>query len=438
MSRGTVFQALQKLSGDWSAPEYARFLTKDTLTELLSAFDMMEPLVRARLLLAAASLPAEAQVAMREQLQALSSKALGDKEEWVSTMGRVLSPLDGRAHINAVMKGQAAVRDALKALEDVTETARLDVMRPLEEVYLTPRLRRQHDGAPIEEPDNHFRLREGALERFMQTSRPAAANAQTAPASAPSAAPASAAAQDPSHPARPVASTPRPIPQPASRSAAAKSAGMNDMFRSSRQPTSSRLSTSAAAGKPGQRTTQMLDFSETVQRKQRVGMQHRRGPVSSSPMHVSFSPGHSQAPQSPAPHQVSAPNSSPAQAPKQAHPLQPARSPGSAPGLPASSGLSRTQMPLQAKERQTEQPPTSNGTATAVTRDSRVAEDMPNFDDDDIEDGEVPEVGELPEDMPSASKRGKYKQDSHHKPFREGSPQEQHQSSATTLPYPTR
>ena len=69
MSRGTVFQALQKLSGDWSAPEYARFLTKDTLTELLSAFDTMEPLVRARLLLAAASLPAEAQVAMREQLQ---------------------------------------------------------------------------------------------------------------------------------------------------------------------------------------------------------------------------------------------------------------------------------------------------------------------------------------------------------------------------------
>ena len=69
MSRGTVIQALQKLSGDWSAPEYARFLTKDTLTELLSAFDMMEPLVRARVLLAAASLPAEAQDAMREQLQ---------------------------------------------------------------------------------------------------------------------------------------------------------------------------------------------------------------------------------------------------------------------------------------------------------------------------------------------------------------------------------
>ena len=69
MSRGSVFQALQKLSGDWSAPEYARLLTKELLTELLPSFDIMDPLVRARLLLAAASLPADAQDSMREQLQ---------------------------------------------------------------------------------------------------------------------------------------------------------------------------------------------------------------------------------------------------------------------------------------------------------------------------------------------------------------------------------
>ena len=69
MSRGTVFQAVQKLSGDWSAPEYAKVLTREVLTELLPSFEMMEPLVRARLLLAAASLPASAQDAMREQLQ---------------------------------------------------------------------------------------------------------------------------------------------------------------------------------------------------------------------------------------------------------------------------------------------------------------------------------------------------------------------------------
>ena len=69
MSRGYVYQALQKLSGDWNAPEYARFLTKDILVEILPAFDMMDPLIRARLLLAAACLPPSAQDAMREQLQ---------------------------------------------------------------------------------------------------------------------------------------------------------------------------------------------------------------------------------------------------------------------------------------------------------------------------------------------------------------------------------
>ena len=73
MSRGSVFQAVQKLSGDWSAPEYAKVLTREVLTELLPSFELMEPLVRARLLLAAASLPASAQDSMREQLQVCSS-----------------------------------------------------------------------------------------------------------------------------------------------------------------------------------------------------------------------------------------------------------------------------------------------------------------------------------------------------------------------------
>ena len=73
MSRGSVFQAVQKLSGDWSAPEYAKVLTREVLTELLPGFEMMEPLVRARLLLAAASLPASAQDGMREQLQVSSA-----------------------------------------------------------------------------------------------------------------------------------------------------------------------------------------------------------------------------------------------------------------------------------------------------------------------------------------------------------------------------
>ena len=71
--QGSVSQAVQKLSGEWSAPEYAKVLTREVLTELLPNFEMMEPLVRARLLMAAASLPASAQDAMREQLQVCSA-----------------------------------------------------------------------------------------------------------------------------------------------------------------------------------------------------------------------------------------------------------------------------------------------------------------------------------------------------------------------------
>ena len=138
------------------------------------------------------------------------------------------------------------------------------------------------------------------------------------------------------------------------------------------------VQSNAAAGKPGQRSIKMLDVSEAIQRKQRVGMQHRRGPVSSSPMRASFSPGHDQAPRSSAPAPASATHSSPAQAPAQAHPQQQTRSPVSAPGVPASSGLSRMQMPLQTERGLTERPASSNGTATAVTGDGKAAEDMPS------------------------------------------------------------
>ena len=41
--------------------------------------------------------------------QALCSKALSDKEEWVSMMGRALGAFDGRAHADGVAKGSAAV-----------------------------------------------------------------------------------------------------------------------------------------------------------------------------------------------------------------------------------------------------------------------------------------------------------------------------------------
>jgi hypothetical protein len=73
MNRDAAHQASQRLAGDWSAPEFARSLSREALQELLPRFDKLEPLVRVRLLLAAMHLPPDARAGMREELQARSS-----------------------------------------------------------------------------------------------------------------------------------------------------------------------------------------------------------------------------------------------------------------------------------------------------------------------------------------------------------------------------
>ena len=69
MNRDAAQQASQRLAGDWSAPEFARSLSREALQELLPRFDKLEPLVRVRLLLAAMHLPPDARADMRPELQ---------------------------------------------------------------------------------------------------------------------------------------------------------------------------------------------------------------------------------------------------------------------------------------------------------------------------------------------------------------------------------
>ena len=76
MSRDVAIQASSKLSGDWSAPEYTKSLTKEVLQELLPRFPKLDPLVRMRLLLSVMSLPAEARVGMQQELEVLSCHSL--------------------------------------------------------------------------------------------------------------------------------------------------------------------------------------------------------------------------------------------------------------------------------------------------------------------------------------------------------------------------
>jgi len=71
MSRHVAIQASAKLSGDWSAPDYTKVLTKEQLQELLPHFSKLDPLVRMRLLLSIMSLHAEARSSMQQELEVL-------------------------------------------------------------------------------------------------------------------------------------------------------------------------------------------------------------------------------------------------------------------------------------------------------------------------------------------------------------------------------
>ena len=69
MSRDVAIQASAKLSGDWSAPEYAKNLSKEVMQELLPRYPKLDPLVRMRLLLSIMSLPAEVKSSMHQELE---------------------------------------------------------------------------------------------------------------------------------------------------------------------------------------------------------------------------------------------------------------------------------------------------------------------------------------------------------------------------------
>lgn len=69
MNRDVLLLATSKLSGDWSAPDFSKLLTKEVLQELLPRFEKLDPLVRMRLLLSAMHLPAEARTTMAGELK---------------------------------------------------------------------------------------------------------------------------------------------------------------------------------------------------------------------------------------------------------------------------------------------------------------------------------------------------------------------------------
>ncbi|CAL8470327.1 g9869 [Coccomyxa elongata] len=236
MSRDVAIQASAKLSGDWSAPEYAKTLSKEVLQELLPRYPKLDPLVRMRLLLSIMSLPAEVKSSMQQELQALSAAVKVDKEEWVGVIGRAVGSFDGQLDLAAVMKGSSAVRETLRDLKLRADKGKTAGMRPLEEAYLSKRLQTAARGSTADDTGHsHFKLREGVAAASAALAQPAA-NAEAAAKLASAAAANAVAGSAPSLPPPDTAGTSHRHPSDtvAHSLGARSSGGMGDMFRSAR------------------------------------------------------------------------------------------------------------------------------------------------------------------------------------------------------------
>ena len=75
MNRDVAHYAINKLQGDWSAPDFTKSLTREVLATLVPRFEKLDPLVRVRLLLSALLLPPEARSELSAELKVRTNPA---------------------------------------------------------------------------------------------------------------------------------------------------------------------------------------------------------------------------------------------------------------------------------------------------------------------------------------------------------------------------
>ena len=69
LQRDIVYFTSQKLQGDWSAADFGKHLTAESLKSLLPKYDRLDPLVRVRLLLSVLTLDSKQLASIQEELK---------------------------------------------------------------------------------------------------------------------------------------------------------------------------------------------------------------------------------------------------------------------------------------------------------------------------------------------------------------------------------
>lgn len=67
--REAVYLVASKLYGEWSAPKFSKILNQEFLSELVARYEIFDPMVRMRLLLACMCLPRATREELRPELE---------------------------------------------------------------------------------------------------------------------------------------------------------------------------------------------------------------------------------------------------------------------------------------------------------------------------------------------------------------------------------
>lgn len=135
-----VSHILNTLTGPWSASSVAGMLTVESIGKLVESrkrWDAMDPLVKARLVIAPLFMRKTDLDVIREELGKIQEMAKVDTNEWVSMLGTAVDGYDGRIHTDKVLESISIVNDTLDEVVALAGSIDPMVYRPLEEEYLT-------------------------------------------------------------------------------------------------------------------------------------------------------------------------------------------------------------------------------------------------------------------------------------------------------------
>jgi len=150
------------LAEPWGAPQAGAMYNTEVLESLCEQFSRLQPQAR-RGALQATLFMRRGLADLQPSARRLVDLAAHDSDQWVGVIAHALAGLKERFDLCQLQKDVPAVADALRIIrEKITEDGTPDTYRPLEEMYLSPRLLAAAGAPPCEgkHSHGHFTLRE--------------------------------------------------------------------------------------------------------------------------------------------------------------------------------------------------------------------------------------------------------------------------------------